>query len=251
MTVICENCQTANRDKAKFCIGCAGKLPAFSATGPAAVASPEHMRSQRQRDASARGATWPHGNGRNGMRWWFAAVLLIGALATLVGWMALAPGRTAVPTASLAAQGAPTASGVTPAPAMTASSTVAPTGPVPFEAALAPGETAVASDPKRTSPIDGTPDASPAAEVNADADAEAAPAPAPRASPAPRSSTPRITGNGRADPRVGCEHLFFAFAARCEANHCAEAAYARHPRCDVVRAQRQRDDARRNMTSGY
>lgn len=72
--------------------------------------------------------------------------------------------------------------------------------------------------------------------------------PAPR--PAAAAEAPRQVSQ-RADPRVGCEHLFFAFAARCEANHCAEAAYARHSRCDEVRAQRQRDEARRNLMSGY
>jgi hypothetical protein len=45
--------------------------------------------------------------------------------------------------------------------------------------------------------------------------------------------------------------LFFVLAARCEASHCDEAAYTRHPRCNVVRDQRRRDEARRNLTSGF
>ena len=34
MPVICADCQTENRDAAKFCHGCARKLPGFAATGP-------------------------------------------------------------------------------------------------------------------------------------------------------------------------------------------------------------------------
>jgi hypothetical protein len=62
-----------------------------------------------------------------------------------------------------------------------------------------------------------------------------------------RRTTASVQGSGRtADPRTGCEHLFFAFAARCEANHCQQPAYARHPRCEAVREQNRRDEARRN-----
>jgi hypothetical protein len=61
-----------------------------------------------------------------------------------------------------------------------------------------------------------------------------------------RTSTTRSAG----DPRAGCEHLFFVLAARCEAEHCEQAAYARHPRCEAVRDQRRRDEARRNPAGG-
>ena len=228
MTVICETCRKANRDKAMFCIGCAGKLPAFAATGPAALPTAGGPGRQRVRAATAEPL---RDRNRHVVRGWFAAVLLLGALATaLVGWIALTPGRTSTAVSM-------------PAPAASAStSAAAPADVVPFESALSPGESSV---------VMGTPSSRSVDEVTAPASPpENVQAPAQRPSSA-RSQTARAGGNGRADPRTGCEHLFFAFAARCEANHCAEAAYARHPRCDVVRAERQRDDARRNMTSGY
>lgn len=230
MTVICETCQTANRDKAMFCIGCAGKLPAFAATGPVALATPDAAGRSRVRAATS--APLQDRN-RRVLRWWFAALLLLGALVTaLVGWIALTPGRT-----SATPQAAATSATSAARPAATS-----PADVVPFESALSPGESSV---------VAGTPSSGAIAEVTAPASPpENVQAPAQRPSSA-RSQTVRAGGNGRADPRTGCEHLFFAFAARCEANHCAEAAYARHPRCDVVRAERQRDDARRNMTSGY
>lgn len=37
MSVVCATCGTSNRDAAMFCIGCAGRLPAFVATGPSAL----------------------------------------------------------------------------------------------------------------------------------------------------------------------------------------------------------------------
>ena len=42
MSVVCERCGTSNRDNAMFCIGCAGRLPAFqpsarNASEPASV----------------------------------------------------------------------------------------------------------------------------------------------------------------------------------------------------------------------
>lgn len=243
MTVICETCQTANRDKAKFCKGCAGKLPAFFATGPAAGAGPGSSATSTGPATPASAAvTAPAPRpvpGRIVPRWWFGAMLLLGGLAVgLVGWIALSAGRpaavVAVPVQAVPAPAAP--------PASSASAPVS--GPVSFESALSPGESPVAPEPAQK------PQAGPDDATSGVAESGAVPAPATRA-PATRAPPARTAGNGRADPRTGCEHLFFAFAARCEANHCAQAAYARHPRCDVVRAERQRDDARRNMTSGY
>ncbi|HEY9223271.1 MAG TPA: hypothetical protein VIP27_03840, partial [Variovorax sp.] len=66
----------------------------------------------------------------------------------------------------------------------------------------------------------------------------------------PRAPTTRMASANAGDPRVGCEHLFFVLAARCEAEHCTQAAYSRHPRCEAVREQRRRDEARRNPTGG-
>lgn len=232
MTVICETCQTANRDKAMFCIGCAGKMPAFAATGPAALSKAEAGRRQRG-GGGGKGAPFARQDNNRRLHWWFVAVLLLGGgAAALVGWIALTPGRTPVAASMPTTPTTPSA-----APAVTRAADA-----VSFESALSPGESSVAAGVPSSAPVNGVapPTAAP----------DNVQAPAQRSSPN-RTQTSRASGNGRADPRTGCEHLFFAFAARCEANHCAEAAYARHPRCDVVRAERQRDDARRNMTSGY
>lgn len=37
MSNVCERCGKSNRDNAMFCIGCAGKLPGFVASGPSAL----------------------------------------------------------------------------------------------------------------------------------------------------------------------------------------------------------------------
>lgn len=250
MTVICQACQAHNRDKAMFCRGCAAKLPAFAATGPSAL---ETLAPARPRSTGPAVAPSRHGPGLMALPWargWFAAVVLMGTVLIALGvWITLArtgPGAVVpamaeakteqssplVASAAATTTALPTAS---PPPPVPASSTPAPSpnpspAVVPFESALSPGEMAV--------------DKAPAAETP---------------SPARPAHTARVVGGagrpsaagGRADPRVGCEQLFFAFAARCEANHCAEAAYARHPRCDAVREQRRRDEARRNLTSGY
>ena len=36
MSVVCSACGTANREKAKYCTGCARALPGFAPTGPSA-----------------------------------------------------------------------------------------------------------------------------------------------------------------------------------------------------------------------
>ena len=45
MPAICPVCQTENRDAAKFCHGCARKLPGFAATGPSLLDSIRPKRS--------------------------------------------------------------------------------------------------------------------------------------------------------------------------------------------------------------
>lgn len=232
MTVLCANCHTGNRDRAMFCIGCAGKLPAFSATGPSALeAVGAKQRSGKVADGAVpltqAGAPTPHAP-----RGLMMAVLLLGAIVVaLAAWISFGPERAAAPGLASAAAprqtlpaapvAAPAAVAVAPAPIQ-----------IPVESTLSPGESTFPATPPFT-----------AAPVMASAPPVAKP---PVTSPT-RTSTTRSVG----DPRAGCEHLFFALAARCEAEHCAQPAYARHPRCDVVREQRRRDEARRNLTNGY
>jgi hypothetical protein len=241
MTVICQACQAHNRDKAMFCRGCAAKLPAFAATGPSALQTlPAAL--TRSRGPSPY-ATTPRAHrllDLPGAWAWFAAVLLLGtALIGLLSWVTLTPMWPGAGTPPKAATTPAALAAAVPAAAPSLATSTPTSGSVPFEAALAPGESPV----ERTAPAAVPPPA-----------VMSLPAPArvvtPASKPVAAAEAPR-QASGRADPRVGCEQLFFAFAARCEANHCAQAAYARHPRCDEVRAQRQRDEARRNLSSGY
>lgn len=252
MTVLCANCHTANRDRAMFCIGCAGKLPAFAATGPSALdtmgaplgSTAKSSAGTRTEAGSARAGTATGAAPRGLM----LAVLLLGAtVLVLAAWISFGPERAAapgvasaaaplqpLPTTPVAAPAAGAASATIAAPAV---STAAPAVQVPLDSALSPGESVVPTMPRPASaPI--TASAPPAAKT-------------PATTTLPRTPTTTIARANAGDPRAGCEHLFFVLAARCEAEHCSQAAYARHPRCDVVREQRRRDEARRNLTSGY
>lgn len=238
MTVLCANCHTANRDRAMFCIGCAGKLPAFSATGPSAldtVGAPLGMAKAASKPQKATGAATGASTGA-APRGLMLAVLLLGAtVLALAAWISFGPERAAAPGVAAAApplQTLPATPVAAPAPVA-----VAPPVQVPLDSALSPGESMVPTMPRPASaPI--TASAPPTAK-------------APATPAAPRTPTTTVARASSGDPRVGCEHLFFVLAARCEAEHCDQAAYARHPRCDVVREQRRRDEARRNLTSGY
>jgi hypothetical protein len=251
MTVLCANCHTANRDRAMFCIGCAGKLPAFAATGPSALdtmgaplgSTAKSSAGTRTEAGSARAGTTTGAAPRGLM----LAVLLLGAtVLVLAAWISFGPERAAAPgVASAAAPLQPLPTTPVAAPAAGASATIAapavsaaaPAVQVPLDSALSPGESVVPTMPRpASSPI--TASTPPAAKT-------------PATTTLPRTPTTTIARANAGDPRAGCEHLFFVLAARCEAEHCSQAAYARHPRCDVVREQRRRDEARRNLTSGY
>lgn len=245
MTVLCANCHTANRDRAMFCIGCAGKLPAFAATGPSALdAAGATPRSGKTAEgAGSKTKTKGSAPPSHAPRGLMLAVLLLGAtVVALAAWISFGPERAAAPGLASAAaplQALPATPVAAPAPVAVAP----PPIQIPVESALSPGESTV---PMATP---STPAAlpAPAAPVIAEAPpAAAAPTAAPTA-PAPvRMSPTRSAG----DPRAGCEHLFFVLAARCEAQNCERAAYSRHPRCEVVREQRRRDEARRNPSGG-
>jgi hypothetical protein len=240
MTVLCANCHTANRDRAMFCIGCAGKLPAFAATGPAAldtVSAPlgaTAKPSSATQNPTGSASVAPSGPAQRGL---MLAVLLLGAtVLVLAAWISFGPERAAAPGVASAAaplQTLPATPVAAPAPV----AVPPPPVPVPLDAALSPGESMVPTMPRPAS-----------APITGSAPRAATP-PVTPASPRPQTTTVARANGG--DPRVGCEHLFFVLAARCEAEHCAQAAYSRHPRCEVVREQRRRDEARRNLTNGY
>ena len=250
MTVLCANCHTANRDRAMFCRGCAGKLPAFAATGPSALQALGASTAAPQAKPPAAAVDGRASALVRSPRGLVLAVLLLGAaVLALTAWISFGPERSSAPGIASAAA-PPTALPATP---------VAAPAPVPASATLSPGETMVVDPAVRP--------AAPLASASAPTQTPTAAAPSaaepvevgtrngnsPTATPVGPSqrvasvNASRASPRGAADPRAGCEHLFFVLAARCEANHCDEAAYSRHPRCTLVREQRQRDEARRNL----
>lgn len=228
MTVRCDACGTENRDKAMFCRGCAGKLPAFVATikpDAAAPASGASMPSHRNHLQSAGASGRSLFNGpRRRIAMSALLALLLGAC-LLWFWFVR-----------------PTADARHPAPPALPASPASVVGErLPPEATLSAGETLDdASAPSNAVASHEVPRMLPAAP-------DIEPAVPSRSTGRRSTATATAKGSGStSDPRVGCEHLFFAFAARCEANHCQQPSYARHPRCEAVREQNRRDEARRN-----
>lgn len=243
MAVICAVCHTENRDAAMFCHGCARKLPAFVATAPSLL---ETMRT-RDAEAAARPSSRLAAVTRRAVReplFPLGVALLVAALT--VGWYAQATREPPKAARVASAVSAVSAVSVAAKPAVVAPAAVAvapvkpetpkPADPVPVVASLAPGEIELSPGPAMA-PV------APAPPV-----ALAAPTEPDRRSPPRAAAPPRQVA---LDPRHGCETLNFVFAARCEAAHCDKAEYARHPRCNLVREERRRDEARRNPTLGF
>lgn len=220
MTVVCDACKTSNRDSAMFCRGCTRKLPAFAATGPSALAMQPPARRTLPRATAASLQT-----GLPGI-WLAVGFMLVAAAIALTAWYAYvsrrpATGPAPVATAAPAPRSVPTLpltllTPISPAPAES-------TEPASVVASAPPALAAEPERPAQASPIPVAPVRRPIRAANA------------AASPA-------------GDPRGACVHLNFIAAARCEAAQCDKAAYARHPRCAVVREDRRRDEARRNLS---
>ncbi|HUD32955.1 MAG TPA: hypothetical protein VMR43_08040 [Variovorax sp.] len=248
MTVRCDACGTENRDKAMFCRGCAGKLPAFAVTKNPSVGGADAPRLHAESTgASESSHAMQARKSRNPDRSFLggAGVMRIALLSLLM----VALGASIIWFMRVAAEAGHRVPSILP--------TSLADDPLPPETSLSPGETLeesklsdkVAKPSKSSIPTPDTvsPEANaPMANVFPEkASADLEPAVPPRNTG--RRSAAATQGGGRAlDPRSGCEHLFFAFAARCEANHCQQPAYARHSRCDAVRQQHRRDEARRN-----
>lgn len=230
MPVICATCQTENRDAANFCHGCARKLPRFAATGPSLLDAVRPKRLTGSPEPSARQDRAVQPNESRGF-WIGLGLLLLATALGFGGWVAHVTRKVPPPPASDAAQ----AVVAPPAPAASARQQD-PQGPepVPLPSSLAAGESEVGADPPAAPPGSAAPTTAPAPPLH-------------RQPPRVAMPTPRAG----LDPRRGCENLNFFSAARCEAAHCDQPAYTRHPRCDAVREDRRRDQARRNPTLGY
>ncbi|SCK51274.1 hypothetical protein VAR608DRAFT_5152 [Variovorax sp. HW608] len=250
MPVICPACQTENRDSAMFCHGCARKLPTFTATQPSML---ETMRAMPARPvaSTAAVATPVQIEPRSLIGVWIgigvAAFVLLAGIGT---WYASLlrkppPSAASATVASRVERPASAASSLAVAADQHTASVPAPET-VSLGASLAPGEAAVTPG-GNAAPTDG-PAIPPAAVSPPVAALTPSPPPAERRQ-VPKAAPP--TRVGALDPRSGCETLNFVFAARCEAAHCDKPQYAQHPRCNLVRAQRKRDELHRNPTLAF
>lgn len=217
MTVVCDACKTENRDTAMFCRGCAGKLPGFAATGPAALAALGAPTSARQRPGATGGGPAPV----ELTRIWFGLGLLFALMAiAFTGWYAYVTRKVAPPPMQAAvAAPAPSAAPTLP---LTLITPVEPVQTVQLPAAAPPPSASILQPKPEPVP------ALPAREQRRPV------------------QTAAVTRTAAGDPRSSCSHLNFIAAARCEAAQCDKAEYSRHPRCAVVREDRRRDEARRN-----
>lgn len=253
MSVICPACQTQNRDAAMFCHGCARKLPNFTPTQPSMLETMRAMPARPAVSTTAAVATPVEIEPRSLIGLWIGVgVAVVVLLAGIAAWYAhlLRPPASSTSAATAPAHVAKPAAAAPPAAVAADKARASIPTPTPeivsLGASLAPGEAAVA-------PSSG------AAQL-ADAAAPAAAASPPVAAltpsppPAERRQAPRAAPSARVgalDPRRGCETLNFVFAARCEAAHCDKPQYASHPRCDLVRQQRRRDELHRNPTLAF
>lgn len=244
MAVICAVCHTENRDAAMFCHGCARKLPAFVPTAPSLL---QTMRA-RDAEAAARPSSRLASVTSRAVReplFPLGVALLVAVLT--VGWYAKTTRETPEAARVAGAPSGPSGAGAArPSVVAPAALAVAPARPeapkpatpvpVPLIASLAPGEIEL-SPGSAAAPVTPSPPV-----------ASAAPIAPERRSPPRAAAPPRSVA---LDPRHGCETLNFVFAARCEAAHCDKPEYAHHPRCNLVREERRRDEARRNPTLGF
>jgi hypothetical protein len=225
-TVVCETCRTINRESALFCKGCAGKLPAYFATG--AVAD----------DAS-------HAPGIDDERMPAVLTLAISvlgfsaALATMLALLGLwyGGGATVEPPLAATATSAPT---VMPVAAPSVVPVALPAMGSSFHAA--------ASNERPTAAVfidegSAAPAASPAPKRETRAHAQAArKASAPSAAALAASFRHSTRG-----PLAACDGLNFIAHAVCVNNRCAEPGNARLSQCKKPLHQRRQDEARRNL----
>ena len=245
MHVVCDQCGTENRESAKFCKGCAAKLPAFTATGPSALQSMKALK-------TAPHAPPPPDAPIPGMlpietrAFWIRFALLSLLITTaFVSWYAyvtrkVPPNPAPGPPAVVAAASPPAARvrAATPPLAPLDHEKLPPADPVRPAEALDPTESFVVPGPAQQREL-----VQVVPPPRRDNDAQAV------RTEESRKVVARPNAN---DPRPGCAHLNFIAAARCEAAQCAKAQYARHPHCSAVREQTRRDVARRNpLQLGY
>lgn len=249
MPVVCDQCGTGNRESAKFCRGCAARLPTFAATGASAL---EGMKALRTAHPAIPPASPPAGQLPIETRafWVRFAVLSVVVTTAFVSWYAYvtrkvplnpapSPAQVAAVAPAAAVPARPAAAATLPLAPLDVPKLdlpkLAPPEPVRAAEALAPGERLVTPGPAQLETLHAM--RPPRSEAQ------------PERMEHPRKVAARPTA---ADPRPACAHLNFIAASRCEANQCAKPQYTRHPHCSAVREQTRRDVARRNpLQLGY
>jgi hypothetical protein len=249
MSVICPACQTENRDSAMFCHGCAGRLAAFAAVGPPvperAASGPGTARGEPAGSSAgvpARSPGWPLLDPELARSLLRLGMLALAVMLAFLAWFSYVT-RKVEPRPALSPDSE--RSLVEPPIASAAAATEPGLSPPSIAPGPAPAPTIVATRPD-------TPRSPEEIVEGASGPGSARPAATEPLSPLTQPAGPRSPSAplrlAAIDPRRGCGGLNFIFAAHCEAVHCREVPYALHPRCNAVRAQRQRDEARRNLS---
>lgn len=232
MTTVCTACGTENRDKARYCRGCARPLVPLgtpeATAEPAPEAATRHHKTRRSRSRARRAAR----QRRNAIRWGLGAAVLV---AVLVGWQ-LWPAEAAVESASAAV--APAAPVVVPAPkpqALLATASTPAAAILTTTAAAADTRTPQAAPakpaaaPSRAKPVPARPKAAAVAAAPAPVPARsepAAPATVTEASPAP-AATPKTRS---VDDTCADRSNFFSRDI-CRIQACGNPALAGDPVC--------------------
>ncbi|VWX62495.1 conserved hypothetical protein [Burkholderiales bacterium 8X] len=178
LPVICDQCGTRNRDSAMFCIGCAGRLPAFAPSGPSALEAmrfrPPGSEPRAAREAGSATAPLP---AESASFWLRLGGFTVALSIAFLGWyfyvtrsaappsVQPAPAVAAVDRAAEPAKAAGDASGTTATGQAVGSASV--TAP-PSQAV---GTASVAAPPSTTRPSDATADAASTASRTSPADA--------------------------------------------------------------------------------
>ncbi len=201
MSVICDVCGSTNRPTAKFCTGCANRLPGFAASGPSALEAmgalrpPVHVSAQERNGWLRNSSSIPVLPAESPAFWFRLGMLLVAMTVVFMAWYLYVTrevNRAPSPIAAAPAAASPQQTAVPAKPAETALAPVSV--PATAAPAAAPGAATTPGGGAATPP-------SPPPEVQARA-AEPAPAQARPPSPEPRPA-PRTRRYSREEQQPG------------------------------------------------
>lgn len=242
MTLMCAACHTENRDAAKFCKACGGRLVTMSTRSAVDEAALDAVPASQPRRIGS-GHRHRSAKRNRSMRWiLLAALALVVAIggASVYRSLVSRPGpAAALPTADpVTTPTLPTPAAVPAAPAPASEPTpaadpvAAPTTPVAIEAASTNRNNPRKPPPLRKTTVTPAPPAvvPPVASVP----------------PALPVEPPPVVPSAPADPGQACTGRNFIATAQCLAKQCGMSEFSAHPRCDAVRRQQQIEEEKRN-----